>query len=198
MFGNRDRHLCTRTKSRQRFPFRLFPHSFILSLSPSFSLLYSSLSSSSQTHAMIPRSFTLRISPPLRTRLTNLAFYSVALLSLCTVSLAMSGVGPASLPCPARSSTVLKNHSDHHDGEEERYWSGSGSGSGSWNGRDRRGSVRAEGEKKLGGRNRKWLVDPTTPPPSLSTASRIPTTTTTTTLELNERIRNYYQSFFTK
>ena len=45
----------------------------------------------------------LRLHPTTRTRLTNSSFYLVALLSLLTVSLAMSGVGPAAgLPCPAR------------------------------------------------------------------------------------------------
>ncbi|SCZ90247.1 BZ3500_MvSof-1268-A1-R1_Chr1-3g01867 [Microbotryum saponariae] len=54
------------------------------------------------THSL---SRTLRLSPKTRTRLQNVAFLTATLVSIITVSLAMSGSAGVGLPCPARQGT---------------------------------------------------------------------------------------------
>ena len=144
---------------------------------------------------------SMKLSPPVRTRLTNLAFYSVALISLCTVSLAMSGVGPATLPCPARSSPKLRNNDNsdwslQHSDSSPPHRSGEGAGQG--------GAGSQEKRRNTPARTRKWLQDPITPhsysslPPAQPTTSRkappsTPGEITTSWIDFTT-VRNYYRS----
>ncbi|KDE09663.1 hypothetical protein MVLG_00069 [Microbotryum lychnidis-dioicae p1A1 Lamole] len=56
------------------------------------------------THSL---SRSLRLSPRSRTRLQNISFLAATLVSIITVSLAMSGSAGVDLPCPARQGTKV-------------------------------------------------------------------------------------------
>lgn len=83
----------------------------LLSLATMHYVPIASSSKLASTFSPLPRFSSARYStlrPSLRTKLTNIAFYAVALSAVITVSLGMSGVGPAKvLPCPARSSSAV-------------------------------------------------------------------------------------------
>lgn len=95
---------------------------------------------SPHTRTLSTRSF--RLTPTVRSRLTNASFVLAATLSVVTVSLGMSGSiqpGGVALPCPARSQVGV--------GAQE----GSGTGEQRWF---------AEREAKQQKRRRQWLEDP--------------------------------------